>query len=214
MYLCFDIETAGDKELALKSGFLSNIEAPSNYKDPIKIASYIENKRQTQLEKLALKPNFAMIKLITIYNGNNNSVVQFENENCSRADEKNAIEEAVRYVQKNQIGTSTSELVTFNGKRFDFPVLLMRGEIVGANIPYRWVQTLMRYGDRGGHYDIMDDREGSLNLNLRLRFGKSKKEINFETTSFSKLKAYAVDEIKLIAKWYCLIMGYDFPEEK
>lgn len=59
--LFFDIETKAnpDCEKYIK------VEAPSNYKDPTKIAEYIEEKRKAAIDAMALDPDYAQIAAIS-----------------------------------------------------------------------------------------------------------------------------------------------------
>jgi predicted PolB exonuclease-like 3'-5' exonuclease len=210
-YIAIDIETYGDNDLAMKSGAFGNISAPSNYKDPVKIASYIEIKKQEFKEKLALKIHYAQVKLIKIFDSEK-GMVTFENFGLDKKVEKDIIEKAITYIRTGSASTHTKEIVTFNGKKYDFPVLMARGEILHADIPYRWLQGLTGYGDRAGHYDMSDGREGSLDINLKRIFGKGKHEIDFLHVSDADLDAYAEDEMKGLVKWWCLINGFPVPE--
>jgi hypothetical protein len=59
--LFFDIETEANKE-ALK--YLEEPSAPSNWKDPVKIAAYVEEKRQEQIDRAALDADFGRVVAI------------------------------------------------------------------------------------------------------------------------------------------------------
>lgn len=59
--LFFDIETKANSQ-ALH--FMQEPSAPSNYKDPVKIAAYIEEKKAEQVDKAALDPDFGSIVAI------------------------------------------------------------------------------------------------------------------------------------------------------
>lgn len=56
--IIFDIETRANKE-ALE--FLPEPQAPSNYKDEVKIKAYVEEKRIEQVDKAALDPDYGEI---------------------------------------------------------------------------------------------------------------------------------------------------------
>jgi hypothetical protein len=61
--LFFDIETQAN-ESALK--YIEEPSAPSNWKDPVKIAAYVEEKRQEQIEKAALDADYGEIIAIGV----------------------------------------------------------------------------------------------------------------------------------------------------
>jgi predicted PolB exonuclease-like 3'-5' exonuclease len=61
--LFFDIETEGNPDAVL---FMENPTAPSNYKDPEKIVAYIEKKKEEQIEKAALDPDYGKIIAIGV----------------------------------------------------------------------------------------------------------------------------------------------------
>ena len=211
-YIIFDIETWGDEPLANKTGLFNNVEAPSNYKDPAKIEAYKEAQRMKIKEKLALKPMYASIQLITIIIDGQEPIV-LENPKHSRVKEKAIIEQLVLMLQKTphegRKGIGTCEIVTFNGKRYDFPLLIQRSLVTGASVPIRWLDKLTGYGDRNGHFDMCDVLEGSLDLNLRAAGMEGKKRINHNSRTHEQLKEYAVDEIKQTEILYKRMMGYD-----
>lgn len=59
--LTFDIETVGN---SLVESHMPTFDAPKNYKDPVKIARYIENKELEFADKAALDLDFARIVAI------------------------------------------------------------------------------------------------------------------------------------------------------
>jgi predicted PolB exonuclease-like 3'-5' exonuclease len=55
-HIIIDIETVADKDQADKYFAEKNFTAPARFKDEKKILAYVEAKRQTEMEKAALKP--------------------------------------------------------------------------------------------------------------------------------------------------------------
>jgi len=177
-----------------------------------------------RIQKLAVNCPFAFIKLarMTVMNGDERELFVWENPNNDKAIEKTIIKDIADKTYTLLVGssgTNTHELVTFNGKRFDIPLLIERGGVVGATIPFKWLEYLTQRGDRFNHYDMMEYRSYqntqvnklSLSANLVARFGKefAKKEIDFAECSFEQLKEYSLDEILKLEYWYRVHSGFE-----
>ena len=128
--LVFDIETCPLAECA--EYVTEPIEAPSNYKDPVKIAAYIEEKRKEQIAKAALDVDLCQIVAVGTATGDNGAVY------------------AVTLAEATEVEMLTAfwaqaearPLVGFNCLAFDLPVLLRRS--LYLDIPTPRV-TLQRY---------------------------------------------------------------------
>jgi hypothetical protein len=136
--LFFDIETEANKD-ALK--YLEEPSAPSNWKDPVKIAAYVEEKRQEQIEKAALDADFGEIVAIGMKIDSNNIQAFLAGDKYS---ESELIREFWRlYASEN--GQSCG----YNIIGFDLPYLMRRSFDLGIKpsiIPnlakYRTTPTL------------------------------------------------------------------------
>lgn len=129
--IVFDIETAPLPDAADYMD-LSEIQAPANYKDPVKIAAYIEEERQKALTKCGLDLDLCRVVAIGWWR------------ECDG-------EERVLHM-----GTATNEaamlaafwnhaedghLVGFNCCKFDLPVLQRRSLYLGVPMPLIVVDT-------------------------------------------------------------------------
>jgi DNA polymerase elongation subunit (family B) len=206
-YFIMDIETRPDLNLAESCRIFDdeNIKIPGNIKKDETIEKYKDEWKAKKEASLALDPKFAIVTLVTMIE--NCKLHLYENPYSNPQVEKKIIEEVVHKI--TSMVNHAVPLVTFNGKRFDLPVLMTRGQILDANSYLFGLIRLMQRGDRFGHIDLTEFTEGSLDENLRAIFGFGKKKINFSSCSFPELKKYAIDEILKLEYWYRSLMGYD-----
>jgi len=183
-----------------------------------------------KIQMLAVNPPFAFVKVITmiVNTGKEREVFQFENENNTPDIEWGIIKKAVEILHsKNQgIGDFNSHaIVTFNGKRFDIPLLIERGQIRGVtNTPYSWLERLTNRGDREGHHDMIEHRSYqntpvnklSLTRNLAIRFGIdfAKVQIDYVTCTMKELMFYSLDQVLKLEYWYRFHHGLSIPSVK
>jgi uncharacterized protein YprB with RNaseH-like and TPR domain len=138
-YMPLDIETVG---LPQSKDWLEPLSAPSNYKDPDAIARFVEKAEAERLEKLALDPDCNRIVALGFVDAafNNPTVYLMSNEMEEREHLKMF---ADIYRQQD------TRLVTFNGFRFDLPVLMRRAMYLDVKFP---ILSVDRY--RSEHIDI------------------------------------------------------------
>jgi predicted PolB exonuclease-like 3'-5' exonuclease len=139
-WLCFDCETAPMPGCA---DYLTDpIEAPANYKDPLKIAAYIEEKRQKQIADAGLDLDLCEVVALAI---------QFPDEcYCQTREswtEGDILDGFWRFVRTIQ--REGGNLVGFNCLAFDLPVLLRRSLYLGVPVPNLQI-------DRYRHDGIVD----------------------------------------------------------
>lgn len=138
-----DIETVAIDEAPQ---FLEPIEPPSNYSKPEAIASYVTKATERQLSKCALDPDLCRIVAIgTLRVGIDSEpfVLTCEGEH----EERYALGTLWDHVRAGRGRLNT--LVTFNGLRFDLPVLMRRSQYLGVDFP--WL-VIDRY--RTPHIDL------------------------------------------------------------
>jgi uncharacterized protein YprB with RNaseH-like and TPR domain len=133
-----DIETSAI--LDAEQYLTEPLDAPSNWKDPAKIAQYIEDKRKEQLDRCALDPDLARIVAIgyAFHDGDSVFIQTARDQN----DEQLMLEQFWR-------NTKGHLYVTFAGLRFDLPVLMRRSQYL--RVPYRTL-NVDRY--RSPHVDL------------------------------------------------------------
>lgn len=134
-----DLETVGAPDCA---GFLPDVDAPANYKDPVKIAAYIEQERIKQVSQAGLDADLNEIVAVGFL--------------CA--------EDALPASVATRDGYSEAELIRwlldaignrcvvgFNTLNFDLPVLMRRAQYLGLRCPDF---NLDRY--RTPHLDVLD----------------------------------------------------------
>lgn len=121
MNLFFDIETYADVNSVLLEKQMADISAPSNYKDPVKISSYIEEQKKKVMSELALSPMTG--KIITIgMMDDTGKLFQLSPE----LDEERMLTKFWTEFGEIFENNAKVKLVSFNGKKFDLPFLLIR----------------------------------------------------------------------------------------
>ena len=136
-YLTLDIETGPgalcDIEPLLKPG-----KAPANYKDPEKIAAYLEEDRQKQIDQGALEATTGVILCVTVAQGDAEPEV-FGDDN-----EQGLVEETLRMMETAHADNGGIVFVTFRGHGFDLPFLIRRAWRYGIRVPKLLMQRFMR----------------------------------------------------------------------
>jgi hypothetical protein len=121
--ICFDIETAPLEDAASYMGDVT-VDAPSNYKDPIKIAAYIAAARAEQLDRCALDVDLCRIVAIGWQ--------------CETRAPEVMLSTAAAEAEMLALFWMTAgdhHLVGFNCLGFDLPVLLRRSLYLGVRAP-------------------------------------------------------------------------------
>lgn len=137
--LVLDLETCGLPEA---KDWLEPVAAPGNYKDEAKIAEFKAKAEAERLEKLALDPDCNRIVAMGFVDA-----AQGEPTVYLMRDELEEREHlkmfAAIYRQQD------TRLITFNGHRFDLPVLMRRAMYLDVNFP---ILNIDRY--RSEHIDL------------------------------------------------------------
>jgi len=141
MVVC-DIET-----LAVDGIDIEPVSAPANYTRPEAIADYIAKAEAKQRDKAGLYPYTArVIALGWCYEGDETAQVHIAN---GDAMEREILAEFWGRVWDRRTNAVES-LVTFNGRSFDLPVLMVRSRLLGVPYP---ALNIDRY--RSPHPDIL-----------------------------------------------------------
>lgn len=126
-WFCLDVETCPMPDCAQ---YLTDpIDAPSNYKDPAKIAAYIEEKRAKQIAEAGL--DLDLCEVVAIGMAFPDATYAQTRATTSEEDMLRGLWRFVRHTQE-QGGT----LVGFNCLAFDWPVLLRRSLYLGIPAPH------------------------------------------------------------------------------
>lgn len=137
-YVIFDLETAPIDDAGT---YVEPATAPSNYKDPVKIAEYIREAEASAVAKCALDPDLCRIVALGVSESDNHAPpVVYP---CfDVAGERHALECFW------QIAARTT-LVGFNCLTFDLPVILRRSLYLGVKAPSIQI-------DKYRHPDVID----------------------------------------------------------
>lgn len=127
------------------SDYIEPVEAPSNYKDPLKIDAYIKETTAKLIERAALDPD--LCRIVALGCGD---VDGFDTVLMCRDEEIEAAALAAFWKRAEDHYGATRTLVTFNGFGYDLPVLMRRSQYLGVPFP---VLNLDRY--RTPHVDLM-----------------------------------------------------------
>ena len=184
-----DIETTYDKSLL--DIYTGNIKASGAIKDPEKIKADLEKKASEAKEKMCVDKDFNEIRFVGI----------LENGKY----QKLSVKEFVNWVEKN----NPSLFVSYNGIKFDFPVIIRN--IIKQNINcssiawYALKEATERYSKN--HIDLMDKLFNygewkSLDLLSQVYLGEKKEPIDFMTCSEEELTEHNEQDLRLLENLY------------
>lgn len=140
--LILDIEAVG---IDTASDFLEPVEAPSNYKDPEKIAAYIKEATARAVDRCALDPDLCRIVALGHGEADGGDHVII----CRDEETEAAALDALAKRITNAAGV-VRPLVSFNGFGYDLPVLMRRAQYLGVKFP---LLSVDKY--RSTHIDLM-----------------------------------------------------------
>jgi len=185
MKLILDIETKPDKELT--DIFANGITVPKNYKDPKKINNYLKWKRSEAESKMSTDTDFAKIF-------------------CIGVKELGEEPKIVTLTQLGELIDKCSQLITYNGKKFDLPLILKSGIKQNTPLPYtKIVEMKKRYTDL--HIDLMEliNEYGSwksLDQLLQVYCGVAKTPIDFDVCTDKELEDHCLEDLVNTEKLY------------
>jgi len=125
--IILDIETVSIQDV---DTYLEPVSVPSNYKDEAKIAAYIAEERQRQIDRAALDLDLNRIVALGLKEPDQPTFVMTE-QDTSEVGMLTLLWETWAGYQNRQ-----PMLVTFNGIGFDVPVLQRRSLYLGIKAPY------------------------------------------------------------------------------
>ena len=140
-----DLETAPAH--GAEALFTEPVQAPATYKDADKIAAYIENAQAKQRARAALDPWTARIVALGIWAPG----LPAPRVRVARSEAEEAEALAAFWALVGSPAGSVAPLVTFNGRAFDLPVLMVRSRLLDVHAP---ILNIDRY--RSPHPDLLD----------------------------------------------------------
>lgn len=98
--------------------------------------------------------------------------------------------------------------ITFNGKSFDFPIIIKSGIRYGLDLPYKMLTAMTEKYKNNGHCDLMQlisfgsglDKVKKEDTYLRIYLGKEKETLGddfFKTCSDEELRKHCLDDLIL-----------------
>jgi 3'-5' exonuclease len=136
--MILDIETYSLDDAAQ---FIEEPTAPSNYKDPAKIAAYIEEKRVENLSRCALDPDLCRVVAVGTYT------------DAPRVLAARTVAEELDAIWSAWDAVRDETVIGFNLLSFDLPVLIRRSQYLGIEVP-SIALNLDKY--RTPHIDLME----------------------------------------------------------
>jgi len=173
--IILDIETKAGE---LTETYLSNLSAPKNYKDEEKIKEWMENKKKEVNRELAIDQDYSEIACIGV-----------------KIDD-----EPAKIVKLSELRDLVSEqIVTFNGKSFDLPILIKNGLKNKIDLPYVRLKEMTKKWNAVGHIDLIElvsfnGQYKSLDEYLQIYLGIKKTPIDFNTCTQEELEAHCKED--------------------
>jgi len=199
--LVIDIETYQDIPEEVLESRRSQIQAPANWKDPDKIAKYVEEKTAEIASKAALSPLTGRVVAVGMGLRRNKGNWEF----ACFVDRINYEEKLLGEVDRALFAVEHGHLITYNGTRFDIPFLVARAMRHGLTLMYKW--PLARYAKR--HLDLFSIlQSGSLSDWSALVLGETKKSSGADVAAmvseerWDDLKTYCLADVKITARLY------------
>lgn len=146
-FLVLDIETA---PILNAADFLpvGDCAAPSNYTDPVKIAASVEKQRKALIEGAALDLDLARVVTIGTWTADSGTVVV---EPRNEDGERRALIDLADMLRRPSRDGNDAMLITFNGHKYDLPLLMRRARYLGVKFPEL---NMDRY--KSPHFDLYD----------------------------------------------------------
>jgi len=192
--IVIDIETYGNEEMIK---YLPEVEASKTLKDPEKIAKDIEEKRQEQIDKMALNPLYGKIACIGLYSQDYQDVLF--------GTEEEILTKYFKIVQDKNI-------ITYNGINFDIPFIYKRACIYGIKDIADMKPMVAKFNNRH-HIDIMQEfceygKYEKLNTLAKIYLGEEKKDFDVKLIKDliatedgrKQLKNYCLQDVALTYK--------------
>lgn len=188
MLFAIDIETYKNPDMVK---YLPEVKADVRLKDPEKIKANIEAKKQEQIDRMALSPEFGKIACIGIYGEDRKEVLV--------GDEKEILKKFKEFLFQCNV-----TYITFNGKAFDFDFIFKRFVFYSLRSLSQMKQYTDKYKSQN-HIDIMQEyckfgEYKSLDLLASIYLGE--KKIDFDVKQIPELLKTKEGIEKL--KEYCL----------
>lgn len=189
--IVLDIETKADEaytsRLEFREQLRASIEAPSNYKDPVKIEAYCDDQFDKALQRFALSPMTGRVVCVGL------AWLDEDREPVTYADDSEA---AVLMCLMNWLPENPAALAGFNVRKFDLPFLATRASLHGIELAPWWPHS-RDYRRIADLRDVLED--GALAKWLD-RFGlppKTAEGSEVEGMTLEEIAAYCANDVKV-----------------
>lgn len=133
--LILDLETRADPTILDDAAFWerrrSKLEAPSNYKDPVKIAAYVDDALATEKAKCALSPLTGLIACVGLQRWEESEAQVLTVEQPHRQGEQDLLQALIANWPDDP-----RLIVGWNARQFDLPFLIARLAIHKLTLPW------------------------------------------------------------------------------
>jgi len=184
-----DIETKPQADLV--ELYKDEIKPSKNIKDPEKIEKDLANRLKGLRKKMSIDPDSADIICVGIKN-----IAPFGDKEARLVEPK----------ELEELFKSYFTLITYNGKKFDIPLLIKYGIKHDLDLPYKDLQEMTIKYRAGRHLDlqelICDNEYKSLDLLLQIYLGIKKTPIQFETATEEEIKLHCLEDVENEHKLY------------
>lgn len=183
MIYVVDVETKPNEKLI---GVYSNgLKAPSNYKDKDKIEAYINELKVCAVREMSLDQDMCEVRCIGLKKSG----------------------EAACILTLHQFADVLADdefwqLVTFNGKQFDIPVIIKCGVRSGVKLPYRQLMDCTKKFRSESHIDLIEvlscgGKCKSLDVYSQVYLGRCKEPIDFATASDAEVEEHCLADVEM-----------------
>lgn len=176
-----DIETKPQEDLVEMCA--KNIKPSGVLKDPEKIKADIESKKLGLKKTMSTDIDLADVICIGVKKLGDYEPVLY------------SPKEMEAFFKENPFAT----FITYNGKKFDIPLLIRIGIKNNLDFPYQKLKEMNKRWSNNGHYDLMeiicDGDFKSLDFLLQVYCGISKKPIDFENAGEEEIKEHCLEDL-------------------
>lgn len=174
-----DIETTPQANLT--EVFSENITAPKNLKDPEKIKQALADKQSEAKKLMSIDTDYADIA-------------------CIGLKEVDGEAKLITLTEFAEVLGSNSRFITFNGKKFDIPIIIKQGLKNGIKLDYRELRDMTDRYKGHRHTDLMEvigdyGQYKSLDKYLQIYLGIKKTPIDFDTCTIEELQAHCLEDL-------------------
>jgi hypothetical protein len=201
----WDLETSPLDDEQLLNKLMPDFTAASNVKDPVKIATAIEEKKKDWLDKTALKAITGKIVAVTMAKDGAEPILA-----ASLEDEKGLIE-VILHELKNVI-SDYSQAYAWNGSGFDLPFLCQRAAVHGVTAfkdltqqrgaRFSWNENLIDpklvWSNYSPDHTGTSLKSVALALGVGEKSGSGKDFAGLLKTNPDEAKAYALNDVNLL----------------